>query len=191
MGRIGFRGVCVVAAVAALAWSVAAEAQERRGPQATQVSGDMGIRPFLGATGDLNIHGRGRFGPRVARSVFVLGADLYIGPGEGLAYALGMHMGMGDGTLYMQPLFEVHYRFPTPIPLVPWVGGGAGAKIGFGDQEVSLAVTFRFVTGVEFFITDMVGVGMQLAIPDLGPLLLPEVLPIGTIEWIVGPHFRF
>jgi hypothetical protein len=191
MDRRLLRGVVVLGALALFAVAEPAEAQERRGPRPTHVAGEMGIRPFLGATGDLNIHGI-RPPPPVAGNVLVLGADLYIGSGTGMAYALGLHMGMGDATLYLHPLFEVHYRFETPIPLVPWVGGGAGMKFGFrANQAMNLALTFRFVTGIEYFITDTIGVGMQLAIPDLGPRLLPSILPIGNIEWIIGPHFRF
>jgi len=34
---------------------------------------------------------------------------------------------------------------------------------------------------------------MQLAVPDIGPLFTPTTVAsvIGTIEWTLGPHFRF
>ena len=168
-----------------------AEAQERRAPRPAHVSGDMGIRPFLGSTADLDVHGVSP-NPPVAGNKLVLGVDFHMGPPTGLGYILGLHMGAGEGAMFIQPLFEVHYRFETPIPLVPWVGGGVSGKFGFRTgHAMNLAITFRFVTGIEYFFTDSIGLGMQLAIPDMGPRLLPSAMPIGTIEWLIGPHFRF
>ncbi|MFW5878961.1 MAG: hypothetical protein ACOC0J_00405 [Myxococcota bacterium] len=166
---------------------------QAQGRRPSHVSGEMGVRPFLGATGDLDVHGL-RTPPPVAGNKLVLGADLHIGAAGGLGYVAGLHMGAGEGSMFLQPLFEVHYRFDTPIPLVPWVGGGISGKFGFRTgQALNFALTFRFVTGVDYFFTDSVGLGMQLAIPDLGPKLLPTTSmgPVGTIEWLIGPHFRF
>ncbi len=187
----GYARAFIVTALAVGLCSAQAEAQERRGARVAHGAGDNGIRPFVGATADLDVHGLRR-PPPVAGNKLVLGADFYFGPATGLVYALGLHMGAGEGAMFLQPLFEVHYRFDTPIPLVPWVGGGSSVKLGFhADQRMNLALTFRFVTGIEYFITDTIALGMQLAIPDLGPRFLPNGLPIGTVEWLFGPHFRF
>ena len=172
----------------------AAEARPTTLLEPTDIAGNEGVRTFIGVYGDLNVDDIP--GPQpVTGTKFVFGGDLILGKGTGTAYVVGLHMGAGNGDFVLQPLFEVHYRFALPYPIVPWVGGGASLKLGFGRfQATNLAITFRLVFGAEWFLTDTFALGTQLAIPDIGPRILPSssgVVPIGTIEWIIGPHFRF
>lgn len=154
----------------------------------TAISGDQGIRPFLGVSGDLGLD----FPTPVSGNKFLFGADYYLGGGRGFVLVLGMHLGAGGRAFMLNPLIELHYRFTLGVPLVPWIGGGAGIKLGFArGQSANLALTFRFVTGIDYFFSDSIGLGMQLAIPDLGPRLAPSVAVVGTVEWLIGPHFRF
>lgn len=156
---------------------------------ASSIGGDQGIRPFLGVSGDLGVDRP----TSVSGNKFLFGADYYIGGPYGFTIVLGLHLGAGGAAFMLHPLIELQYRFRVSgIPLVPWVGGGAGFKVGFRRNDAAnLAITFRFVTGVDFFLSDSIGVGMQLAIPDLGPRLTPGVAVVGTVEWTIGPHFRF
>jgi hypothetical protein len=155
---------------------------------AKHIGGDQGIRPFLGVSGDLGVD----IPTSVSGNKFLFGVDYYIGPPTGLSYALGLHLGAGGGAFVLHPLFQIRYGFALGIPLVPWIGGGGGIKLGFArHQSANLAITFRFIAGVEYFLTDSIGLGMELALPDLGPRLAPSVAVVGTVEWTIGPHFRF
>ena len=154
----------------------------------THIAGGAGIRPFLGATADLDVDFRTLLGG----SKFVFGADYIMGGPYGWVFVPGLHLATGDRAFVVQPVFDFQYRFRLGVPLVPWVGGGASLKLGFGRrQEANIGITFRFLGGLEFFFTETVGAGLQLVLPDIGPRLTPSVAGVGTLEVTIGPHFRF
>lgn len=155
---------------------------------ASHIGGSQGIRPFLGVSGHLDVDSP----TSVGGNKFLFGADYFIGGPHGFAFVIGMHLGAGGRAFLLNPLLQVHYRFPLNIPLVPYIGGGVGLRLGFARQQsVNLALTFRFVGGVEYYFTDSIAISTELAIPDLGPRFTPSVAVVGTIEWLIGPHFRF
>ncbi len=152
------------------------------------VAGSQGIRPVLGVTGNLDVARRTIIGG----NKFVFGFDYFLSLGGNLSLTLGLHIGAGEQALVLNPLVDLTYRFSLPIPLVPYIGGGAGLKLGFASgNPTNIGITFRFVSGLEWFFTPNVGLGMQLALPDLGPRLSPDPRPVGVVEWVIGPHFRF
>lgn len=152
------------------------------------IAGSSGLRPIIGAAGHLDVDKPTAAGG----SKLIFGAEYGFGGATGFAFVLGLHLGAGGQAFLLYPLAELHYRFALPIPLVPWIGGGAGARVAFKrDNPVSFALGFRFVAGVDYFFTDAIGLGTQVAVPDIGPLLSPEAGVVGTVEWTLGPHFRF
>lgn len=194
MLQLAFRRLAPLVLLAALLAPQAGEAAQRRGLKPVRVAGTMGVRPFIGGYFDMNLDDIPGAQP-VTGDKFVFGGDLLLGQDSafGTTYVVGLHMGAGDGDFVLQPLFEVHYRFDAGLPIVPWIGGGVSAKLGFARyQSTNFALTFRLVFGAEWFITDQLALGTQLTVPDIGPRLTPNgVVPIGTVEWVVGPHFRF
>ncbi len=151
------------------------------------VAGSQGLRPVLGVTGNLDVARRTIIGG----NKFVFGVDYFLSLGGPLTLTLGLHVGAGEQALVLNPLVDLTYRFALPIPLVPYIGGGAGLKLGFASgYQTNIGLTFRFVSGVEWFFTPNIGLGMQLALPDLGPRLSPDPRPVGVVEWVIGPHFR-
>ena len=181
--------ILAVAALTLAALPAAPSVAATRSPAPVRFDrGQRGIRPFIGAAGDL----KAGVTATVGGNKFIFGADLELGEETGLAYLVGLHLGTGDNTFLLQPLVEVHWRFDLGMPLVPWVGGGAGVKLGFGSfQATNLALSFRVSFGAEYFVSRTVAVGTQLVIPDIGPRLLPSLTTVGTVEWIIGPHIRF
>lgn len=159
-----------------------------------RISGSMGVRPFLGGYADLQLDVlRNSLEPSVAGDKFVFGADLVFGEPYGLAYVVGLHLGAGDGNIVLQPVAEVHYRWDIGMPIVPWVGGGFSVKLGLFNQPANFAITGRFVFGVEYFINSTLSIGTQFAAPDIGARLFGGFgggQPVGTVEWIIGPHLR-
>ncbi|MDF1562060.1 MAG: hypothetical protein P1V51_03405 [Deltaproteobacteria bacterium] len=160
--------------------------------RAPVASGKMGIRPMLGAWGELDVNNeRGCCG--VEGNKFVFGADLHLGEPTGLGYGVGLHLGAGQGDFVVQPNIEATYRFDLAmgLPLVPWAGGGLSLKMALTDR-FEFALTFRGVFGFEYYLTDKVAVAMQLTLPDLGPLFLPtyDSTVVGTVEGTLGVHIR-
>ena len=153
-------------------------------------SGSFGIRPMIGVWGELNVNNE-RWCCGVEGSKFVFGADLHLGDPTGLGFGVGLHLGAGDGDFVVQPLGEVTYRFDLGIglPLIPWAGGGMSLKMALTDR-FEMALTFRGVLGVEYYLTDKLALSTQLTLPDLGPLFVPYGTVVGTVEWSIGAHIR-
>ncbi|RMG12417.1 MAG: hypothetical protein D6729_16545 [Deltaproteobacteria bacterium] len=171
----------------AMALPLSASAASRKEPMRFD-RGQRGLRPFIGATGDL----QAGLSTTVGGNKFVFGLDLELGEDTGLAYLVGLHLGTGDNAFLLQPVVQVHWRFDLGMPLVPWVGGGVGVRLGFASyQATNLAIAFRVAMGAEYFVSETVAVGTQLVLPDIGPRFLPSVTTVGTVEWIIGPHIRF
>lgn len=151
-------------------------------------AGEQGLRPFFGIAGHLDVD----IATPAGGNKILFGLDYMMGGPTGLAVVLGMHLGAGGRAFLLYPLVELHYRFATPLPLVPYIGGGAGVRIAFArGNDVNIALGLRFVAGLEYFITPSIAVGTQLALPDIGPRLTPDIRPVGTLEWTFGPAFRF
>lgn len=153
-------------------------------------SGSLGIRPMLGVWGELDVN-RVRGCCSVEGNKFVFGADLQVGEPTGLGFGAGLHLGAGQGDFVMQVPLEVTYRFDLGIglPLIPWAGGGVSLKMALTDR-FEMALTFRGVFGVEYYLTDTVAISTQLTLPDLGPLFVPYGTVVGTVEWSIGAHIR-
>jgi hypothetical protein len=152
------------------------------------VSGRSGIRPYLGVTSHLDVDST--LTP-LGGTKFLFGADYLFGPGVGFTGVVGFRLGAGDQAVTFQPLLELHYRWASLYPTVPWIGGGVSFKWAFASDGFNLAVTGRFVAGVEYFASDSLAIGMQFALPDLGVRFTPSSAAVGNIEVLIGPHFRF
>ncbi len=151
-------------------------------------AGSNGIRPVIGVSGHLDVD----FPTAVGGNKFLFGVDYFIGSAYGLTAVISMHLGAGGRAFLIHPIFSLVYRFQLPIPLIPYVGGGAGVKLGFQrGTSTNFAITFRGQVGVEWFFTPSVGLSTELALPDIGPLIAPTAGVVGTVEWTIGPHFRF
>lgn len=151
-------------------------------------AGSNGIRPVIGVSGHLDVD----FPSAVGGNKFLFGVDYFIGSAYGLTAVISMHLGAGGRAFLIHPLFSLVYRFQLPIPLIPYVGGGAGVKLGFQrGTSTNFAITFRGQVGVEWFFTPSIGLSTELALPDIGPLVAPTAGVVGTVEWTIGPHFRF
>ncbi|MFO0726025.1 MAG: hypothetical protein U1E65_19745 [Myxococcota bacterium] len=152
------------------------------------IAGSSGIRPIIGVSGHLDVDQ-----PQpVGGNKFLFGADWFIGSGYGLTPVLSFHLGAGGQAFLIHPIFSLVYRFQLPIPLVPYVGGGAGVRLGFKrDQGLNFALSFRGIAGVEYYFTPSIGLSTELVLPDIGPAITPTAGVVGTVEWTIGPHFRF
>lgn len=151
-------------------------------------AGEQGLRPFFGVAGHLDVD----IATPAGGNKVLFGIDYMMGGPTGFAMVVGMHLGAGGRAFLLYPLIEAHYRFALPIPLVPYVGAGMGLRIAFSrGADANLALGFRFVAGLEYYITPHVALGTQVALPDIGPRLVPDVRPVGTLEWTFGPAFRF
>lgn len=152
--------------------------------------GKLGVRPFIGVFGDMGLSPR-MLGWALSGSKFLLGADVLLGGRTGVVWVGGLHLGFGSGTVLFEPVLGVHYRFHLSLPLVPWIGAGVALKFGFGQYlATNVALTFRFVAGLEYVVSRRVAVGMELVLPDLGPVFVHGDV-FGDVEWLVGPHIRF
>jgi hypothetical protein len=153
------------------------------------VAGDHGIRPYLGVTSHLDVDSQIT---ALGGTKFLFGADYLFGGSTGLLFVAGFRVGAGGEAVMFQPLFELHYRWSSLYPLVPWVGGGASVRAAQARADgFNFGVFGRVVAGVEYFAADSFAIGAQFALPDLGARLIPSTAAVGTIEVIIGPHIRF
>jgi hypothetical protein len=189
------RLVCLAIAACALLGAAPAFADDppsKRGKAAASEevvpAGSQGLRPFFGAAGHLDV----AIPTPAGGNKILFGLDYLMGGPTGFAFAVGMHLGAGGRTFLLHPVAELHYRFALPVPLVPWVGAGVGVKLAFAQQSsVNIALGFRFVAGLEYYLTPGIALGTQVALPDIGPRLTPDTLVVGTLEWTFGPQFHF
>lgn len=156
--------------------------------QSVVPAGDNGLRPFFGVASHLDIE----IPTPAGGNKVLFGMDYLLGGPTGFAFLVGVHLGAGGRAFMIYPLAEVHYRFALPIPLVPWVGAGAGVRVAFSrGNDVNIALGLRVLAGLEYYFTPNVALGTQVVLPDIGPRLLPDRRVVGTLEWTAGPHFRF
>lgn len=147
------------------------------------------LRPMLGFQTDL------RASPPTAfwGSAFVFGADYSIPMGGGLYVVPGLHLGAGQQVFSFTPVFDVEYRFHfSKAPaLSPYIGGGASLRMAPYLGRFYMALTFRLVLGCDVWLPAGFGLGLQLVLPDIGPLLTPYVTPVGAVDLTFGPRFKF
>lgn len=190
-------GACAAAALLVLLSAGPVRADELgttrkdRGPtpdQSVAPAGANGLRPFFGVASHLDIE----IPTPAGGNKVLFGMDYLLGGPTGFAFLVGVHLGAGGRAFMIYPLAEVHYRFALPIPLVPWVGAGAGVRVAFSrGNDVNIALGLRVLAGLEYYFTPHVALGTQVVLPDIGPRLLPDRRVVGTLEWTAGPHFRF
>lgn len=151
---------------------------------------DLSVRPFIGVFGDMGLSPQ-MFGWALSGSKFLFGADLIYGGRTGVVWVGGLHLAAG-GNFMLEPVLEVHYRFHvSSLPLVPWIGAGVALKFGFARfLATDVALTFRFDAGLEYAVSRRLAIGMQLVLPDIGPVFVNGDA-FGSVEWLVGPHIRF
>lgn len=159
-----------------------------RGRAETDVSSHQALRALVGISTHLD----------VATPTVIGGGKLLlgfqVGFGEALGWSIfpGIIFGFGEQAFLTQPVFDLHYSFDLHGQLVPWIGGGVSIKLGFAKaHNPNVGFGLRFLAGLDYFITEALGIGLQLTLPDLGPRLTPGFLAVGAIETTVGVHVRF
>ncbi|MBI4822530.1 MAG: hypothetical protein HY791_40090 [Deltaproteobacteria bacterium] len=181
-----FASIGLVSGLGASSPAHAAPAKEPP-PEPFQISGSQGLRPTAGISAFLNLD----VPTTIGGNKFLFGLDWILGQPTGLALVLGLHLGSGDRVILIAPAAELHYRFDIGSRLVPYVGGGLSARLAAGStRETNIGATARLIGGVDWFIAPWGGLSMQVVMPDVGVRFVPSIAASGTVEWVIGPHFR-
>jgi hypothetical protein len=70
--------------------------------------------------------------------------------------------GLKTGSTF-ETLAGVKWKFATAIPLVPFVGAGAGFAFGFPNgANAGMGIMARAVGGATYFLVDWLGLGLQV-----------------------------
>jgi hypothetical protein len=177
-------GAIAIAAILAAGGSARADSEGG-------VAGRSGIRPYLGVSTHLDVD---KELTPLGGTKLLIGADYLFGGGVGFVWCAGLRIGTGQSAVMFEPLFELHYRWGSLYPLIPWLGFGfalRGSTEGDTTGGFNFSIGGRIVAGVEYFVSDSVAISAQFALPDLQARVLPTSAAVGNLEVIIGPHFRF
>ncbi|MBI2376086.1 MAG: hypothetical protein HYV07_18980 [Deltaproteobacteria bacterium] len=150
--------------------------------------GTQGIKPVAGLAAFLDID----VPTSIGGNKFLFGIEWLLGEPTGLALVLGLHLGSGDRVVLIAPVAELHYRFDIGSRIVPFVGAGLSARIAAGStRDPNIGATARILGGVDWFIAPWGALSLEVVMPDIGVRFVPSAAATGTVEWLIGPHFRF
>ena len=157
---------CLTALVTALPAAARADDNLLRGPHPFLKENALGVFALV-ASGQGDSMGGGKvvfdYGYKLTNGAMPAWLDLAIG----IQHATCMSSAAAGCSQQTGSTFEtltgVKWKFATPLPLVPFVGASAGFAFGFPNGASSgMGVMIRPVGGASYFLTDWLGLGLQV-----------------------------
>lgn len=198
---------CLFALALALAPSVARADIQKSGPEVWPGKNDVSVH--LGFQTGLSSYGTGggppggfklfldysfRFQDGGAYTLWLnFGVNLVVGGGCGATAGTNLFVcGTFSSGDAVEPFAGVQLKFKTPIPLVPYVKGNLIVDTIFQRHcgEYGVAVGARIGGGVKYFLTKMIGVGIDTGF-SLGPAYYTGVSATCDVHNFFPSHTEF